>query len=87
MGTDGLLHRRLCAKLYLRGDTQVIDRILIEISRRYFEHNPNCPLGSASASLPLTGVCCQSIDRDFCTGNVYQLVYSLLLLNTDPNIV
>lgn len=58
--------RRLCAKLYLRGESQVIDRILIEFSRRYWEHNPTSILGSAS--------------------NVHQVVYSLLLLNTDLHV-
>ncbi|KAG8858191.1 hypothetical protein FRC20_012055, partial [Serendipita sp. 405] len=58
--------RKLCGKLYVRGESQVLDRILIEFSRRYWEHNPNCILGNAS--------------------NVHQVVYSLLILNTDLHI-
>lgn len=40
--------RRLCAKLYLKAETQQVDRILDEFSRRYFECNPNTIFGSAS---------------------------------------
>ncbi|GJJ06521.1 hypothetical protein Clacol_000713 [Clathrus columnatus] len=40
--------RRFCAKLYLKGETQQIDRILSEFSRRYWECNPNSIYGSAS---------------------------------------
>ncbi|KAG8800480.1 hypothetical protein FRC17_006859, partial [Serendipita sp. 399] len=58
--------RKLCGKLFIRGESQVIDRILIEFSRRYWEHNPTCVFGNAS--------------------NVHQVVYSLLLLNTDLHI-
>lgn len=40
--------RRLCAKLFLRGETQQVDRILAEFSRRYFECNPTTVFGNAS---------------------------------------
>ncbi|KAF8493600.1 hypothetical protein JB92DRAFT_1163112 [Gautieria morchelliformis] len=40
--------RRFCAKLYLKGETQQIDRILSEFSRRYWECNPNSLYGGAS---------------------------------------
>jgi hypothetical protein len=46
-------YSRLCAKLFLRAESQALDRILIEFSRRYWEHNSNCILGSASESLSL----------------------------------
>lgn len=39
---------RLCAKLYLKAETQQVDRILEEFSRRYWECNPGCIYGSAS---------------------------------------
>ena len=42
--------RRLCAKLYLKAETQQVDRILEEFSRRYWELNPNTVYGSASES-------------------------------------
>ncbi|KIM21922.1 hypothetical protein M408DRAFT_29167 [Serendipita vermifera MAFF 305830] len=58
--------RRLCGKLYFSAESQALDRILIDFSRRYYEHNPKCVLGSAS--------------------NVHQVVYSLLLLNTDLHV-
>jgi PH/SEC7 domain-containing protein len=40
--------RRLCAKLYLKAETQQVDRILVQFSRRYFENNPTTLFGSAS---------------------------------------
>ncbi|KAF8209465.1 hypothetical protein K438DRAFT_2012239 [Mycena galopus ATCC 62051] len=43
-----LAFRRLCAKLYLKAETQQIDRILEEFSRRYWECNPNEPYGSSN---------------------------------------
>ncbi|KAI0035843.1 hypothetical protein K488DRAFT_82603 [Vararia minispora EC-137] len=40
--------RRFCAKLYLKAETQQVDRILEEFSRRYWECNPGSLFGSAS---------------------------------------
>ncbi|TFK89121.1 hypothetical protein K466DRAFT_645137 [Polyporus arcularius HHB13444] len=40
--------RRLCAKLYLKAETQQVDRILEEFARRYFECNPTTILGNAN---------------------------------------
>ncbi|KZT72176.1 hypothetical protein DAEQUDRAFT_749597 [Daedalea quercina L-15889] len=40
--------RRLCAKLFLKAETQQVDRILEEFARRYFECNPTSIFGSAS---------------------------------------
>ncbi|GAA6001536.1 hypothetical protein JCM10207_006712 [Rhodosporidiobolus poonsookiae] len=39
--------RRLCGKLYLKAETQQVDRILEQFSRRYFEDNPKTVYGSA----------------------------------------
>ncbi|KZT10625.1 uncharacterized protein LAESUDRAFT_720978 [Laetiporus sulphureus 93-53] len=39
--------RRLCGKLYLKAETQQVDRILEEFARRYFQCNPTSILGSA----------------------------------------
>ncbi|KAJ1985813.1 hypothetical protein H4R33_003749 [Dimargaris cristalligena] len=36
--------RSLCAHLFVRGESQVIDRILIDFSRRYWNCNPRHPL-------------------------------------------
>ncbi|KAJ1927921.1 hypothetical protein IWQ60_002523 [Tieghemiomyces parasiticus] len=36
--------RSLCAHVFIRGESQVIDRILIDFSRRYWQCNPNHPL-------------------------------------------
>ncbi|EFI28119.1 Sec7 domain GEF [Coprinopsis cinerea okayama7 len=43
-----LAFRRLCAKLYLKGETQQVDRILEAFSRRYWECNPGGIYGSAN---------------------------------------
>ncbi|OCH95101.1 hypothetical protein OBBRIDRAFT_810024 [Obba rivulosa] len=40
--------RRLCAKLFLKAETQQVDRILEEFSRRYWECNPTSVYGNAS---------------------------------------
>ncbi|KAF8556136.1 hypothetical protein OG21DRAFT_1521326 [Imleria badia] len=40
--------RRLCSKLYLKAETQQVDRILEEFSRRFWDCNPNRQCGSAS---------------------------------------
>jgi hypothetical protein len=42
--------RRLCGKLYLKAETQQVDRILDQFSQRYWECNPGCLFGSASMS-------------------------------------
>ena len=39
--------RRLCDKLFLRAETQQIDRILAAFSQRYYECNPDSIFGSA----------------------------------------
>ncbi|KAF7376130.1 Sec7-like domain belongs to guanine nucleotide exchange factors [Mycena sanguinolenta] len=43
-----LAFRRLCAKLYLKAETQQVDRILEEFSRRYWDCNPGGLYGSAN---------------------------------------
>ncbi|KAG6917832.1 hypothetical protein DXG01_000892 [Tephrocybe rancida] len=40
--------RRLCSKLFLKAETQQVDRILEEFSRRYWECNPRGVYGSAN---------------------------------------
>ncbi|KAI0630210.1 hypothetical protein C8Q77DRAFT_1233183 [Trametes polyzona] len=40
--------RKMCGKLYLKAETQQVDRILEEFARRYWECNPTSILGSAS---------------------------------------
>ncbi|BGP55699.1 hypothetical protein JCM8202v2_003306 [Rhodotorula sphaerocarpa] len=39
--------RRLCGKLYLKAETQQVDRIIAEFSLRYFEQNPQSLFGSS----------------------------------------
>ncbi|KAF8161062.1 hypothetical protein B0H34DRAFT_673104 [Crassisporium funariophilum] len=43
-----LAFRRLCAKLFLKGETQQVDRILEQFSRRYWDCNPGGLYGSAN---------------------------------------
>lgn len=76
--------RRLCAKLYLKAETQQVDRILEEFSRRYWETNLGTVYGSASeCSTDLH----KAIVTDlFDTGVVHAVSYSLLLLNTDLHV-
>lgn len=38
--------RNMCTHLYLRGETQVIDRILSDFARRYWDCNPDSVFGS-----------------------------------------
>lgn len=38
--------RNLCSKLHLKGETQQIDRVLLQFSARYFECNSQCVFGS-----------------------------------------
>ncbi|KAI0821612.1 hypothetical protein BC628DRAFT_1329136 [Trametes gibbosa] len=40
--------RKMCGKLYLKAETQQVDRILEEFARRFWECNPTSVLGSAS---------------------------------------
>jgi len=44
-----LLASRLCGKLYLKAETQQVDRILEQFSRRYFDDNPRTVYGSSGA--------------------------------------
>ncbi|KAI6125778.1 hypothetical protein EV401DRAFT_1855654 [Pisolithus croceorrhizus] len=46
--------RRLCGKLYLKAETQQVDRILEEFSRRFWDCNPNRLYGSASVIHAIT---------------------------------
>ncbi|KAG9316335.1 hypothetical protein JVU11DRAFT_2366, partial [Chiua virens] len=46
--------RRLCSKLYLKAETQQVDRILEEFSRRFWCCNPVRPYGSASVVHAIT---------------------------------
>ncbi|CAG8505665.1 9367_t:CDS:10 [Dentiscutata erythropus] len=46
-GTIDMAFRRLCGKLYIKGETQQVDRILEAFSIRYWECNPKSIYGSA----------------------------------------
>ena len=41
-----LVCRRLCANLYIKGETQQVDRVLEAFSQRYWECNPKTVYGS-----------------------------------------
>ncbi|SCZ88711.1 BZ3500_MvSof-1268-A1-R1_Chr2-1g04587 [Microbotryum saponariae] len=66
-----LAFRKLCGKLYLKAETQQVDRILEQFSRRYYEQHATDDLGKMFKS------------RDV----VHAASYSLLLLNTDLHVV
>lgn len=77
------VNRRLCAKLYLKGETQQVDRILEEFSRRYWECNTGTLYGSSSKRILLRElVDCSPFSVDL----VHAVSYSLLLLNTDLHV-
>ncbi|KAF5393541.1 hypothetical protein D9757_000553 [Collybiopsis confluens] len=78
--------RRLCAKLYLKAETQQVDRILEEFSKRYWECNPNTLYGSSSTSPPPCSSSIQFFDRSSSVDLVHAVSYSLLLLNTDLHV-
>ncbi|KAG9099537.1 hypothetical protein FRC06_005181 [Ceratobasidium sp. 370] len=73
--------RHLCTKLYLKAETQQVDRILEEFSRRFWDCNRGSIYGSPwllyhadfGASVPTEAI-------------VHAISYSLLLLNTDLHI-
>ncbi|KDE08850.1 hypothetical protein MVLG_00951 [Microbotryum lychnidis-dioicae p1A1 Lamole] len=66
-----LAFRKLCGKLYLKAETQQVDRILEQFSRRYYEQHATDDFGKMFKS------------RDV----VHAASYSLLLLNTDLHVV
>jgi len=78
------LFRRLCGKLYLKGETQQVDRILEQFSRRYWDCNPGGVYGSASQSFVFASSLFELIFS--CVDIVHAVSYSLLLLNTDLHV-
>ena len=79
------MRRRLCSKLYLKAETQQVDRILEEFSRRFWDCNPNRQYGSASAYMSSFFSCL--VAHPSCgIGVVHAVTYSLLLLNTDLHV-
>lgn len=79
-------YRRLCGKLYLKAETQQVDRILVEFSRRYWENNPSAIYGSAGESTSLIPSECGKLTC-LRADVVHAASYSLLLLNTDLHVV
>lgn len=77
------MHRRLCSKLYLKAETQQVDRILEGFSRRFWDCNPVRPYVNASAC----DVILFLLSGDsYWVGVVHAVTYSLLLLNTDLHV-
>jgi len=77
------ISRRLCNKLFLKGETQQVDRILEIFSRRYWDCNPGGVYGSSSAlsdRIQLVHILTFPLDI------VHAVAYSLLLLNTDLHV-
>jgi PH/SEC7 domain-containing protein len=81
------MFRRLCDKLYLKAETQQIDRILDQFSRRYYQNNPGSVYGSAGASMSLASACRLSFGLTVSPDVVHAVTYSILLLNTDLHVV
>ncbi|KAJ2403025.1 hypothetical protein GGI23_000277 [Coemansia sp. RSA 2559] len=46
--------RRLCLQIYLRGESQVIDRLLVALSQRYVECNPDTTLKTSDVAHAVT---------------------------------
>ncbi|KAJ2716301.1 hypothetical protein H4R19_000723 [Coemansia spiralis] len=46
--------RRLCSHIFLRGESQVIDRLLVALAQRYIECNPDTKLLSADVAHAVT---------------------------------
>jgi PH and SEC7 domain-containing protein len=76
--------RKLCAKLYLKAETQQVDRILEQFARRYWECNPTSLFGSAS--MKNYSVPCVGSSNSMVADVVHAVAYSLLLLNTDLHV-
>lgn len=55
--------RALCSKLYLKGETQQIDRVLFQFSIRYFECNPECIFGSVGKQLQKKYITFQNLTK------------------------
>jgi PH/SEC7 domain-containing protein len=79
------MRRGLCSKLYLKAETQQVDRILEEFSRRFWDCNPVRQYGSASASMS-SSFSCVMAHTSCGIGVVHAVTYSLLLLNTDLHV-
>ncbi len=77
--------RTMCAKLYLKAETQQVDRILEEFSARYWETNSGTVYGSSSAYQPDENLFRANMHISF-AGVVHAVAYSLLLLNTDLHV-
>ena len=76
--------RRLCAKLFLKAETQQVDRILEEFARRFWDCNPTSIFGNSG-----TFCCMEWFFPSFpnsIPGVVHAVSYSLLLLNTDLHV-
>ena len=76
--------RRLCAKLFLKAETQQVDRILEEFSKRYWTNNSDTVYGSSSKYYFLFFI--HSGLNNYIQGVVHAVAYSLLLLNTDLHV-
>ena len=72
--------RGLCDRIALKGESQVIDRMLISFAQRWCECNPAHNFKSKGKILP----CCVGRSLSLTeTDIVHQICYAILLLNTD----
>jgi Sec7 domain/Pleckstrin homology domain len=69
--------RRFCVQLHLTGETQAVDRILFQMSSRYW----NCNSEIQNMYRNIGGL------MSLCVDIVYGILFSIVLLNTDLNTV
>ena len=72
--------RRLCDRIALKGESQVIDRMLVAFARRWCQCNPAHNFKSSGKSVPV--VLCE-VSHLRRADVVHQICYAILLLNTD----
>jgi hypothetical protein len=75
---DGL--RGLCERVALKGESQVIDRMLVAFSQRWCECNPSHNFKSSGKSAITLSFSCRILT---CADVVHSISYAILLLNTD----
>lgn len=86
------LFSRLTSKLYFKAESQELDRVIGALAVRFWDCNTSGLYGSSgSCPLPLPSFSRKTESDDlapsFLADVVHQLVYALLLLNTDLHVV
>ncbi|KAG2232358.1 hypothetical protein INT48_007373, partial [Thamnidium elegans] len=75
--------RNLCSKLYLKGETQQIDRILFQFSTRYFQCNPQSIFGSINVVYTIVySILLLNTDLHVAQGDYKKMSQSAFVKNT-----